>query len=228
MSWTMGNKILIADDETDIVIMLKGFFEKRGYEVYTAVNGKEAVKQAERQPEIILLDINMPKMDGLAVCERIRKFVACLIIFLTARIDDTDKIKGFAVGGDDYVVKPFSLMELAARVEAHLRREQRHMGSLRIKFDDELSIDYSARMVYFHDQEIPFVKKEFDIIELLSQNAGQVFDRERIYERIWGYNSDGDSSVISEHIRRIRMKFAGAGCRSYIDTIWGSGYKWVR
>lgn len=115
----MNTKILIVDDELDIVQMLRSFFESKGYLVLSAVNGKEALKQIERQPDIILLDINMPEFDGLEVCERIRNYLSCPILFLTARIEDTDKVKGFAAGGDDYIVKPFSLMELEARVAAH-------------------------------------------------------------------------------------------------------------
>ena len=224
----MQSKILIVDDETDILTMLKGFFEKRSYSVLTAKNGKEAIKQAEYQPDIILLDINMPGLDGISVCQRIRDYVSCPILFLTARIEDTDKVKGFAVGGDDYIVKPFSVIELEARVAAHLRRELRHAFEAQIKFDGGLSMDYSARCACFEGEAIPLVKKEFDIVELLSQNPGQVFDKECIYERVWGYDSDGDSGVVSEHIRRIRTKFTKIGCRSYIETVWGSGYKWTR
>lgn len=224
----MNNKILIVDDERDILKMLKDFFESRNYLVLTASNGKEAIKQAERQPDIILLDINLPELDGFCVCRFIRDYVSCPILFLTARIEDSDKVKGFSVGADDYIVKPFSLIELEARVAAHLRRELRHAFESRVKFEGGLSIDYNSRTVSFNEQLIPLVKKEFDIIELLSQNPGQIFDKERMYELIWGYDSDGNSSVVSEHIRRIRMKFAQAGCKSYIETVWGSGYKWIK
>ena len=130
----MGAKILIADDEKDIVSMLKSFFESKGYSVLSALNGIEAVKQTEKQPDIILLDINMPGMDGLEVCRRIRDHISCPILFLTAKIEDMDKVNGFAAGGDDYIVKPFSLVELEARVKAHLRREERHSFDSRIKF----------------------------------------------------------------------------------------------
>ena len=170
----------------------------------------------------------MPGIDGLEVCERIRDHISCPILFLTARIEDTDKVKGFAVGGDDYVVKPFSLMELEARVRAHLRREARHSFETQIRFSGDLTIDYSERCLFFSDKRVGFAKKEFDIIELLSQNPGQVFDKERIYERIWGYDSEGDSSVVAEHIRRIRTKIAAYSDRAYIETVWGCGYKWIK
>ena len=224
----MAERLLIVDDERDIVEMLRRFFEKKGYEVMTAGSGQAALKQAQRRPDMILLDINMPDMDGLQVCATIRQHVSCPILFLTARIEDSDKIQGFAAGGDDYVVKPFSLDELAARVAAHLRREQRHAAVSEVRFDEDMVIDYSRREVLFRGNPIVFARKEFDIIEFLSQNSGQVFDRERIYERVWGLDSDGDSSVVSEHIRRIRVKFAACGAQPYIETVWGCGYKWKR
>ena len=138
------------------------------------------------------------------------------------------KVNGFAVGGDDYIVKPFSLMELEARVCAHLRREARHNFEAQVKFSGDLTIDYSERCLFFGDQRVGLAKKEFDIVELLSQNPGQVFDKERIYERIWGYDSEGDSSVVAEHIRRIRTKIAAYTDRVYIETVWGCGYKWLK
>lgn len=224
----MNTKILIVDDEIDIVLMLRSFFESKGYLVLFATNGEEALKQIERQPNIILLDINMPGLDGLEVCERIRNYISCPILFLTARIEDTDKVRGFAAGGDDYIVKPFSLMELEARVIAHLRREKRHSFEAQVRFSGDLTIDYLERCLFFSDKRVGLVKKEFDIVELLSQNPGQVFDKERIYERIWGYDSEGDSSVVTEHIRRIQTKIAAHTDRVYIETVWGCSYKWIK
>lgn len=224
----MEGKILIADDETDIVVMLSQFFQGKGYRILTATNGVETLKQVENNPDIILLDINMPEMDGLEVCQRIRDYVSCPILFLTARIEDADKVKGFSVGGDDYIVKPFSLVELEARVKAHLRRETRHSFNTQIKFIDDLTIDYAERCIFYKGNKISLAKKEFDIVELLSVNSGQVFDRERIYEKIWGYDSEGDSSVVAEHIRRIRTKIAAFTEKGYIETVWGCGYKWIK
>lgn len=222
----MKYKILIADDEPGVVSLLKDYFEINDYIVVTAKDGEEAVKQAGLGPDIILLDINMPKMDGLEVCRRIREHIACPIIFLTARVEDMDKITGFASGGDDYVTKPFSIDELGARVMAHLRRENRRTGNTKVKFEDDLTIDYAAHKVSMGDGEIPLTRKEFEIIELLSVYRGQVFDKERIYERLWGYDAEGDSSVIAEHVKRIRAKFKSAGAKDHIETVWGVGYKW--
>lgn len=224
----MESKILIADDEADIVTMLSQFFESKGYYVLKATNGLETLKQVEYKPDVILLDINMPGLDGLEVCKRIRNHISCPILFLTARIEDTDKVKGFSVGGDDYIVKPFSLVELEARVHAHLRRESRHTFETQLRFSGELTIDFSERCLFYKGEKVMLAKKEFDIVELLSQNSGQIFGKERIYERIWGYDSEGDSSVIAEHIRRIRTKIAAYTDKSYIETVWGCGYKWIK
>ena len=224
----MAEKILIVDDVGDIVRLLESYFSRLGYQTMTAFSGAEALAKASAGPDIILLDVNLPDMDGFEVCRRIREGVSCPILFLTARIEDSDKVKGFAVGGDDYVVKPFSLEELGARVAAHLRREVRRSAAMSVRFDDELMINYTDRTVSVRGRELSFARKEFDIIELLSQNAGQIFDRERIYERVWGYDSEGDSAVVAEHIRRIRAKLSAAGAKPYIQTVWGVGYKWSR
>lgn len=224
----MEKKILIVDDEADIRELLKDYFELNGYAALLAENGSEALKKAGFQPDLILLDINMPDIDGLNVCRKIRDFVACPILFLTARIEDQDKIAGFLSGGDDYILKPFSIEELGARVAAHLRREERRQGKQKLRFEGDLVIDYSERSVYSKGVPIPLAKKEFEIVEVLSMNAGQVFDKERLYEKIWGYDSEGDSSVIAEHIRKIRAKFAAAGEDARIDTVWGVGYKWMK
>ena len=224
----MDYKILIVDDEPDIVSMLASFFTGNGYQALTAHSGMESLRRVEQNPDIILLDINMPDMDGLEVCELIRDRVSCPILFLTARIEDRDKVKGFFAGGDDYILKPFSLMELEARVCAHLRQEARHKADTRLRFVGNLAIDFAKRQLFCGKEEILLTKKEFDIVELLSQNPGQVFDKERIYEKLWGYDSEGDSSVVAEHIRRIRTKIAAHTDRPYIETVWGCGYKWSR
>ncbi len=194
----MDCKILIVDDEPDIVSMLADFFGGKGCRILSAHNGAEALRKIEQAPDIILLDISLPDIDGLEVCELVRDRISCPILFLTARIEDADKVKGFSVGGDDYILKPFSLTELEARVCAHLRREVRHKTNAQLKFAGGLAIDYTQRQLFFGKKEIPLTKKEFDIVELLSQNQGQVFDKERIYEKIWGYNSEGDSGVVAD------------------------------
>ncbi|MDO4275568.1 MAG: response regulator transcription factor [Eubacteriales bacterium] len=222
----MGHKILIVDDEKGVVQMLQSYFVMSGYEVYTAYNGKEALVKLKYCPHIILLDINMPEMDGLAVCERIRQHISCPILFLTARIETTDKIRGFQAGADDYIVKPFDLDELGARVAAHLRRENRRQEPSLLRFFGNMSINYSKREVKIDNTSVPLSKKEFDIVELLSLNPGQIFDRERIYESVWSLDSDGNSDTVMEHIRKIRAKFSACTLHNYIETVWGVGYKW--
>ena len=221
----MRRKLLIVDDEKGIVDMLAGYFAA-WYDVLTAYSGGEALQKVAACPDLILLDINMPGMDGLAICRNIREYVTCPILFLTARVESADQIVGFRAGADDYIVKPFDLDELGARVAAHLRREQRRQGSMTGRFFGELAIDYGARTAAVNGVQVPFSRREFDIVELLSLNAGQVFDRERIYETVWGYDGEGNSDTIMEHIRKIRAKLAVHTRHSYIDTVWGCGYRW--
>lgn len=219
-------KILIVDDEADLRKLLTDYFEINGYFVMTAKDGSEALRQIENQPDLVLLDINMPELDGLELCRKIRHFVSCPILFLTALDEDADKISGFRAGGDDYISKPFSIHELGARVEAHLRREMRSQTKTSVRFSEDLAIDYSSRALYIHNVQISLAKKEFDIIELLSTHPGMVFDKERIFEKVWGLEGEGDSAVIAEHIRRIRVKLKEHGCGDRIETVWGVGYKW--
>ena len=222
----MSPKILIVDDEPGIVTVVKNYFEMTGYQVLTAGNGTDAMKQLTKTPDLVLLDINMPDIDGLTVCRKIREHITCPILFLTARIEDTDKVQGFLAGADDYIVKPFDLDELGARVAAHLRREHRKQEQSILRFFGDMVIDYSKREILIAKKPILLSKKEFDIVELLSAHAGQVFDRERIYERVWGLDGSGNSDTIMEHIRKIRSKFAAVTTHSYIETVWGAGYKW--
>lgn len=223
----MGYKILLVDDDTELVKMLSKYFERKKYRVITAQNGKEAIEKLQTAPDIILLDINMPQMDGMEVCKKIRNYVTCPILFLTARIQEQDQINGLMIGGDDYIMKPFAVRELGARVAAHLRREQRTAAREDVRFQQDLVINYSSRQVLFQGKPINFTRTEFDLVEFLSLHKGQVFSRERIYELVWGYDSQGDSDIIMEHIRRIRMKLRKYTETSYIETVWGVGYKWI-
>lgn len=224
----MKHKILIIDDEEMILEMLKKCLEAEDFLVYTANSAKKALEQLSIVPDIILLDINMPEINGFELCQAIRDHITCPILFLTARVTEQDAINGFSVGGDDYITKPFHMDELLARIFAHIRREKRKNTAANIKFDNELMIDYNGRMVFFQDHPLDFSNKEFEIIRLLSQNAGMVFDRETIYEKLWGYDGNGDSVVIKEHIRKIRNKLTNYTNKNYIETVWGVGYKWIK
>lgn len=228
------NKILLVDDEMEIREMLKQVFTLEGYMVYTAKDGKEALEKVtmvmadgKEGFDIILLDVNMPELDGYEVCKRIREYVACPILFLTARIEEEDKVLGFRVGGDDYIEKPFSLAELKERVAAHLRRQQRNQNSENVGFRGVFTISYSGRKVLYGTEVLPFTKTEYEIVEFLSRNRNQVFTKEMIYERLWGYDKDGESSIITEHIRRIRQKLKKYTEETMIETVWGVGYRWI-
>lgn len=221
-------KILIIDDEKSILDMLKLHFETKKYTVFTASNAKDALELLTNEPDLILLDINMPEISGLDFCIKVRQHISCPIIFLTAKVSENDKINGFMVGGDDYITKPFSINELFARVEAHLRRENRSHNKTKRKFSDELIINYDKYEVYINDNLLDFSKKEFEIIKLLSMNSGQIFDKEKIYELVWGYDADGDSNVVKEHIRKIRLKLSEYSDTVYLETVYGVGYKWKR
>ncbi len=222
---TTKPKILIVDDEKGIVEMIQRYFQAQ-YDILPAFSGQEALQKIACSPDLILLDINMPGMDGLTVCQKIRDYISCPIVFLTARLESSDKIIGFQAGADDYIVKPFDLDELGARIAAHLRREQRRQNHSAVRFFGDLTLDYTARTATIHHQNIPLSRREFEIVELLSLNAGQVFDRERIYELVWGLDGGGNSDTIMEHIRKIRAKFAAHTTHSYIETVWGCGYRW--
>ena len=222
----MEYRLIIVDDEEGIRWQLKDYFEIQEYQVLTAGTGEEAVRLAlGEQPDLILLDISLPDIDGLEVCRQIREKVNCPILFLTARVEEQDRINGFLMGGDDYIVKPFSIEELGARVMAHLRREKR--SAEQKEQERGLSISYSQRQIRYQGQEIRLTKTEFDIVEFLSMNPGQVFSREQIYEKVRGIDREGDNSIIMEHIRRIRNKIRAVADQDYIETVWGVGYKWI-
>ena len=269
-------RMLVVDDEVDIANMLAEYFRMEGYDVTCANSGAEALAAASAgaAPDIMLLDVNMPGMDGFEVCRRVREHLSCPIIFLTARVEDVDQLDGFAAGADDYVMKPFSLEVLGRRVAAHMAREGRvRERENAVRFFRELTIDYGQHTVEvrpvtgepgdgtvegvgvekpgsegFHAKisdalegsiaggasacpsrtYVDLTKLEFDIIALLSKRPGQVFDRDAIYERVWGWDAAGDPSQVREHVRRIRNKLAAAGVADDpIETVWGVGYKWV-
>lgn len=224
----MKQTILVIDDEAMITNLLKEHLEDYNYLVYTANNADDGMGLLSRQPDLILLDINMPGMNGLEMCKNIRNHVTCPIIFLTARIEEQDKIIGLQVGGDDYMTKPFSLMELTARISAHLRREERSKGSSELIYSNGLIVNLLERTIFYNEAEIVLSKIEFDLLEFLMSHPNQVFDKERIYEAVWGYEADGDSRVIKEHVSKIRAKLQGITGKDYIETVWGVGYRWIQ
>lgn len=230
---TKNHKILIIDDEKDIVTMLKDSFELEGYQVFIAMDGVEGVIKTKRhQPDAIILDIMMPDLNGFDTLKILREEYDIPIILLSAKYRDEDKVYGFGIGADDYVVKPFSIKELKARVAAHIRRYHEN-GNKRLSASsapalkiDDLEIHFQKSKVYYKNEEIPLTNKEFEIVKLLSMHPGQTFTRENIYELVWEDNAYFDNQTITEHIKRIRSKLHAAGSPDYIQTIWGVGYKW--
>lgn len=224
----MAYRLLIADDDEELVKMLKNYLEIKGFEIITAGDGLEVLEKLSKNPDLILLDINMPRMDGIEVCRKIRNETACPILFLTARVEEQDRVNGLLSGGDDYITKPFSLKELEARITAHLKREERQKFRTSSRYENGLWIDYAGKEVRFEGKEIPLTRLEYEIVEFLSAHPGQVFDRERIYERVCGHNAEGDSRVVTELVRRIRKKFSVCLKDEVIETVWGSGYRWKK
>ncbi|MDO4766178.1 MAG: response regulator transcription factor [Eubacteriales bacterium] len=226
------SKILIIDDEKELVMLLEDELKAKGHKVLVAYDGRKGIELSKEQPDLIILDIMMPEVDGFEVCNAIRDDVLCPIIFLSAKQSEKDKIKGLTLGGDDYIVKPFGLRELIAKIEANLRREKRSQyineENKRAKlYFGRLSIDLRERTVRVDSNRISLTKREYDIVELLALHARQVFSREQIYEKVWGYNSEGDSVTVVEHVKKIRAKLAEVEPTvEYISTVWGIGYKW--
>ena len=173
--------------------------------------------------DLILLDVMMPEIDGFSLCRKIRGLVDCPIIFLTAKAMEEDVITGLSIGGDDYISKPFSIKELRARVEAHLRRE--HRGKQNAFSISGVKFNLAAKEIYFNEEIIRFTKSEYSICEYLAINHGQVFSKEKIYENVFGFDGESDLSAIIEHIKNIRSKFKKLGINP-IETVWGIGYKW--
>ncbi|MDN5378578.1 MAG: two-component system, OmpR family, lantibiotic biosynthesis response regulator NisR/SpaR [Clostridiales bacterium] len=217
-------KILAVDDEPDILALIKNSLQKNGYIVTTAERAEEVKIESLADYDLILLDVMMPGLDGITYCQKIRDIVDCPILFLTAKTMETDVINGLDVGADDYISKPFGIGELCARVNAHLRREQREKHN--ILCASGIRFDLSSKEISVKGKVIPLTKSEYGICEFLARNRGQVFSKEQIYEAIFGYDGESDSSTVSVHIKNIRAKFAVYDL-SPISTVWGIGYKWL-
>ncbi len=221
-------KILIVDDEKLLVKGIKFNFEQEGFDVETAYDGEEALKLArDKSIDIIILDLMLPKIDGLAVCQKIRDFSKVPIIMLTAKTDDMDKILGLEYGADDYLTKPFNILELKARVKAILRRTQAasDSGKRNQRSGAGLELDYNLRKLRIDDKWIELTSKEFDLIDLLVSNAGKVYSREHLLDIVWGYDYPGDIRTVDVHMRRLREKIEPDPANpTYILTKWGVGY----
>jgi len=223
-------KVLVYNNQTGLAEKMEPLFAGEGLQTAAASDTEElGMLLNDKEVLLMLVDVELGGKGwdkGIEMIANLRKASSIPLIVVSKQSLETAKIMALEAGADDYVVKPFKLGELGARVEAHLRRESRGDSGLSAKFFDNLTINFNKRQVSYQDKVIPFTKKEFDIVELLTRNPGQVFDKERIYELIWGYDGDGNSSIIVEHIRRIRKKFMEYTERNFIETVWGIGYKW--
>lgn len=218
-------KILIVDDEPSIVNLISAYLKPEGYQVLTATDGPSGLKAAQTlKPDLIILDIMLPGMDGIELLTRLRREADVYVILLTAKTEETDKIVGLSVGADDYVTKPFSPRELVARVKAALRRLQSPGGLLdgQIMAFEHIRIDTGGRKVWVDDQEVELTTIEFDLLKALAEHHGRVLSRERLLEIVWGYNYFGEMRVVDVHIGHIRAKL---GNERYISTVRGVGYR---
>lgn len=221
-------KVLVVDDEKTLVKALKFNLEKEGFRVEEAYNGEEALKKvAEVEPDIIVLDLMLPGLDGFEVCRQIRKKLEIPIIMLTARGEDIDKVLGLELGADDYLTKPFNPRELVARIKAILRRSAAREEGVRKHIQiGNLQIDLLQHRVRIHDSEIDLTSKEFALLSFLATNAGRVYSREQLLEQVWGYNYYGDARTVDVHIRHLREKIEEDPSNpERVITVWGTGYK---
>ena len=224
-------KILVVDDEKLLVKGIKFNLENEGYQVETAFDGAAAVELAKSESfDLIILDLMMPEVDGLTACMRIREFYAVPIIMLTARSEDADKLIGFESGADDYITKPFNILELKARIRALIRRSSMAPAAPAEPDGGKLvrghiEIDPERRSARRFGQNVELTLKEFDLIELLMRNPGKVYSREQLLDLVWGYDYQGDIRTVDVHIRRLREKLErNPATPEYIITKWGVGY----
>ncbi|MCF0141891.1 MAG: response regulator transcription factor [Parasporobacterium sp.] len=222
----MMSKVLVVDDEKLIVKGIKFSLEQDSMEVECAYDGEEALEKARQtEYDVVLLDVMLPKMDGFEVCRAIREFSNMPIIMLTARDGDMDKILGLEYGADDYITKPFNILEVKARIKAMFRRNRRQNEQPGRIEKGGLKIDMDARRVFIGDHEANLTAKEFDLLELLATNPNKVYSREQLLNLVWGYEYPGDVRTVDVHVRRLREKIEENPKEpNYVNTKWGVGY----
>ena len=224
----MAKKVLVVDDEKLIVKGIRFSLEQDGMEVDCAYDGEEALEYARsKEYDMILLDVMLPKMNGFEVCQQIREFSNVPVVMLTAKGDDMDKILGLEYGADDYITKPFNILEIKARIKAIMRRTGRPEKGQRGKIVEasELRMDLESRRLFISGKEINLTAKEFDLLELMALNPGKVYGRESLLNTVWGYEYPGDVRTVDVHIRRLREKIeTNPSEPKYVHTKWGVGY----
>ena len=225
----MAKRVLVVDDEKLIVKGIRFSLEQDGMEVDCAYDGEEALAYArDNDYDMILLDIMLPKLDGFEVCQQIREFSDVPIVMLTAKGDDMDKILGLEYGADDYITKPFNILEVKARIKAIMRRtgkKEKDGKDAKVIVKGDLKLDCESRRVFSKDREINLTAKEFDLLELLAHNPNKVYSREDLLNLVWGYEYPGDARTVDVHIRRLREKIeVNPSDPKYVNTKWGVGY----
>ena len=225
----MGKKVLVVDDEKLIVKGIRFSLEQDDMEVDCAYDGEEAVQKAkENEYDIILLDVMLPKLDGFEVCQQIREFSSVPVIMLTAKGDDMDKILGLEYGADDYITKPFNILEVKARIKAIIRRTKKkapEKENRKVVEKGDLHLDCDSRRLNIGGKEINLTAKEFDLLELMALNPNKVYSRDHLLNAVWGYDYPGDVRTVDVHIRRLREKIeANPSEPKYVHTKWGVGY----
>ena len=225
----MAKRVLVVDDEKLIVKGIRFSLEQDGMEVDCAYDGEEALSYArDHVYDMILLDIMLPKLDGFEVCQQIREFSDVPIVMLTAKGDDMDKILGLEYGADDYITKPFNILEVKARIKAIMRRtgrKEKDTKDTKMIVKGDLKLDCESRRVFSKDREINLTAKEFDLLELLAHNPNKVYSREDLLNLVWGYEYPGDARTVDVHIRRLREKIeVNPSDPKYVYTKWGVGY----
>ena len=225
----MAKKVLVVDDEKLIVKGIRFSLEQEGMEVDCAYDGEEALNMArEKEYDMVLLDLMLPKLNGLEVCQQIREFSNMPIIMLTAKGEDMDKILGLEYGADDYITKPFNILEVKARIKAIMRRTTKAVPKeekAKVVKVGDLRLDCESRRVFIGEKEINLTAKEFDVLELLVSNPNKVYSRENLLNIVWGYAYPGDVRTVDVHIRRLREKIeANPSEPKYVHTKWGVGY----
>lgn len=223
-------RVLIIEDDREIAELERDYLEINGFKCDIETWGTTGLAKAlEEEYDLFIIDVMLPGMDGFEIITNIRKKKQTPVIFLSARGDDIDKIRGLGLGADDYMTKPFSPNELVARVKAHISRHERLTcgNASAIVTSGALKIDTQARTVTLGDKDITMTAKEFDLLLFLAQNPNRTFSKEHIFDRIWGMDALGDISTVAVHIQRIREKLS-AGGEKYIDTVWGVGYRFIK
>ena len=226
----MADKILVVEDDPNLLETIRYNLRKEGYEVVTAGDGEQALDVARREtPNLLILDIMLPKLNGFEVCRILRNEMTVPILMLTAKADETDKIVGLEIGADDYMTKPFSMRELLARVRAMLRRAKMAapaVASPAVIKIGEIEVDIARHRASLAGGTLELSRKEFDLLAFLAKNKGLVFSREQLLEKVWGYDYAGDSRTVDVHVRWLRQKIESDAARpKHLLTVRGTGYK---